>query len=73
MIVFGEPHLRRTLTEFAVYYNRVRTHRSLDVACVRRETKYVSTRLAWERLDPAHKMTDNEKTIPHDGESHAQI
>jgi hypothetical protein len=21
---------------------------------------------------PAHKMTDNEKTIPHDGESHAQ-
>src|SRR5262245_19738986 len=31
MIVFGEAHLRRTVTEFAAYYNRARTHRSLDM------------------------------------------
>jgi transposase InsO family protein len=31
VIVFGEPHLRRMLTEFAAYYNRMRTHRSLGL------------------------------------------
>ena len=29
VIVFGEAHLRRTLTEYATYYNKLRTHRSL--------------------------------------------
>ena len=28
-IIFGEPHLRRTLRNYARYYNRVRTHLSL--------------------------------------------
>jgi hypothetical protein len=28
--VLGEAHLRRTLREYARYYNTVRTHRSLD-------------------------------------------
>jgi hypothetical protein len=30
MIVFGEGHLRRILTEYASYYNKSRLHRSLD-------------------------------------------
>jgi transposase InsO family protein len=30
MIVFGEAHLRRILGAYAVYYNEVRTHRSLN-------------------------------------------
>jgi transposase InsO family protein len=30
MIVFGEAHLRRTLGEFATYYNNVRVHQSLN-------------------------------------------
>jgi hypothetical protein len=30
MIVFGEAHLRRSLGAFAVYYSKVRVHRSLD-------------------------------------------
>jgi transposase InsO family protein len=30
MIVFGEAHLRRTLGEFAAYYNASRSHRSLN-------------------------------------------
>jgi transposase InsO family protein len=30
MIVFGEAHLRRILTEYASYYNKSRLHRSLD-------------------------------------------
>jgi transposase InsO family protein len=30
MIVFGEAHLRRTLGEFASYYNNVRVHQSLN-------------------------------------------
>jgi transposase InsO family protein len=29
VIVFGEAHLRRTLAEYATYYNKLRTHRSL--------------------------------------------
>jgi transposase InsO family protein len=29
-IVFGEAHLRRTLKSYALYYNRARTHLSLD-------------------------------------------
>jgi transposase InsO family protein len=29
-IVLGEPHLRRILQTYARYYNRIRTHRSLD-------------------------------------------
>jgi transposase InsO family protein len=29
VIVFGEAHLRRTLTEYATYYNKLRTHQSL--------------------------------------------
>jgi transposase InsO family protein len=31
LIVFGEPHLRRTLREYAAYYNGVRTHRALNL------------------------------------------
>jgi transposase InsO family protein len=30
IIVLGEAHLRRILKSYAKYYNRVRTHRSLD-------------------------------------------
>jgi hypothetical protein len=30
IIVFGEEHLRRVLQSYASYYNRTRTHRSLD-------------------------------------------
>ena len=30
MIVLGEAHLRRILKSYADYYNRVRTHRSLN-------------------------------------------
>ena len=30
IIVLGEAHLRRILKFYADYYNRVRTHRSLD-------------------------------------------
>ena len=29
-IIFGEAHLRRLLRSYAEYYNRIRTHRSLD-------------------------------------------
>ena len=28
-VVLGEAHLRRILTEYAAYYNELRTHRSL--------------------------------------------
>jgi hypothetical protein len=31
MIVFSETHLRGILGEFAMYYNKVRVHRSLDM------------------------------------------
>ena len=30
IIVCGEEHLRRTLLSYASYYNRARTHRSLN-------------------------------------------
>jgi hypothetical protein len=30
IIVLGEAHLRRILKSYAKYYNRVRTHRSLN-------------------------------------------
>jgi Integrase core domain len=30
VVVFGEAHLRRILTEYASYYNAVRTHLALD-------------------------------------------
>jgi hypothetical protein len=30
IIVLGEAHLRRVLKSYADYYNRVRTHRSLN-------------------------------------------
>jgi hypothetical protein len=30
MIVFGEAHLRRILGAYAVYYNELRIHRSLN-------------------------------------------
>ncbi|HVO91787.1 MAG TPA: integrase core domain-containing protein, partial [Terriglobales bacterium] len=30
IVVFGEAHLRRILRFYASYYNKVRTHRSLD-------------------------------------------
>jgi transposase InsO family protein len=30
MIILGEAHLRRILKSYADYYNRVRTHRSLN-------------------------------------------
>ena len=29
-VVFGEPHLRRVLKNYACYYNQLRTHLSLD-------------------------------------------
>jgi transposase InsO family protein len=31
LIILNEPHLRAVLTEFAVYYNRERPHRTLDL------------------------------------------
>jgi transposase InsO family protein len=41
MIVFGQAHLQRTLTEFAAYYNQIRTHRSLGMdAPLRRATEH---------------------------------
>ena len=30
LIVLGEAHLRRILRAYTVYYNQIRTHRSLD-------------------------------------------
>ena len=30
MLIFGEAHLRRTLKNYAEYYNRARTHLSLE-------------------------------------------
>jgi transposase InsO family protein len=30
ILIFGEAHLRQVLKAYAVYYNRVRTHLSLD-------------------------------------------
>jgi Integrase core domain len=30
MLIFGEPHLRRTLSAYAVYYNQARTHLALQ-------------------------------------------
>jgi transposase InsO family protein len=30
IVVFGEAHPRRTLKAYAVYYNEIRTHMSLD-------------------------------------------
>ena len=30
VIVFGEAHLRRVLSEYAAYYNGLRTHRALN-------------------------------------------
>jgi transposase InsO family protein len=30
IVVFGEAHLRRILRTYACYYNKIRTHRSLD-------------------------------------------
>jgi integrase-like protein len=30
VVVLGQAHLRRILTKYAAYYNRLRTHRSLD-------------------------------------------
>jgi len=30
LIVFGEQHLRRVLSSYALYYNDIRTHRSLN-------------------------------------------
>ena len=34
-IVLGEAHLRRILQAYALYYNEIRTHRSLDKLCRR--------------------------------------
>ena len=30
VVALGEGHLRRILTKYAAYYNRLRTHRSLN-------------------------------------------
>src|SRR5205807_3565730 len=30
LVVLGEAHLRRILTKYAIYYNELRTHRSLN-------------------------------------------
>src|SRR5271166_2013015 len=30
LVIFGEAHLRRILRNYASYYNKIRTHRSLD-------------------------------------------
>jgi transposase InsO family protein len=30
LVVFGEQHLRRVLRSYALYYNKARTHRSLN-------------------------------------------
>jgi hypothetical protein len=31
MLIFGEQHLRRVLTEYTAHYNRRRPHRSLEL------------------------------------------
>jgi len=30
MLIFGEPHLRRTISAYAAYYNQTRTHLALQ-------------------------------------------
>ena len=30
MVIFGEVHLRRILSDYAAYYNQTRTHRALQ-------------------------------------------
>jgi transposase InsO family protein len=48
IVVLGEAHLRRTLREYARYYNTVRTHRSLDQdAPVSRSRSDASCRMPW--------------------------
>ena len=48
IIVLGEAHLRRILKSYAKYYNRVRTHRSLNkdapVSCPVQRTGVISSR-----------------------------
>src|SRR5260221_3683030 len=42
LVVLGEPHLRRILTNCATYYNELRTHRSLNKdAPIRRAIQHV--------------------------------
>jgi hypothetical protein len=42
VIALGETHLRRILTKYAVYYNELRTHRSLNKdAPIRRAIQHV--------------------------------
>src|SRR3974377_2316645 len=33
MVIFGEAHLRRILSAYAVYYNQTRTHLALNKDC----------------------------------------
>jgi len=33
MVIFGEAHLRRILSAYAVYYNQARTHLALSKDC----------------------------------------
>src|SRR5947209_4989463 len=42
LVVLGEAHLRRILTKYAIYYNELRTHRSLNKdAPIRRAIQHV--------------------------------
>jgi hypothetical protein len=48
LIVFGEAHLRRVLSEYAAYYNGLRTHHALNHdAPIHREI---------ERIGPLHRV-----------------
>jgi transposase InsO family protein len=42
LVVFGEAHLRRVLTKYAAYYNKLRTHRSLFHRAIQRRGSIVS-------------------------------
>jgi hypothetical protein len=47
VVVLGETHLRRILTKYAVYYNELRTHRSLnkDAAIYARSSTWAASHL----------------------------
>jgi transposase InsO family protein len=61
VIVFGEAHLRRTLAEYATYYNKLRTHRSL--------TKDAPLHRAIERLGAITSQPTHVRFAPERGSS----
>jgi hypothetical protein len=56
VVVLGETHLRRILTKYAVYYNELRTHRSLnkDAPIYARSSTWAASHL---RLSSAASIT----------------